>query len=55
MKPLTIRQGLALWGSRDDGGYYWQDDRGWGNKTSQVYKTITRAIRALEKGTVKLV
>ena len=53
-RPITIIGDLALWYSRDDSGYYWQDGRGWGDKTSRVYRTQSEAMLAYDRGTVIL-
>ena len=54
MRPITIRGDLALWYSPDENGYYWQDARGWGNRVSRLYRTQRGAIRAHDKGTLRL-
>lgn len=53
MKPVAFRSGLALWYSRDDGGYYWQDENGWGDNTSAVYETEEIAHKALNNAMIR--
>jgi hypothetical protein len=54
MRPIAIRGDLALWYSSDDRGYYWQEGKGWGDRTSRVYRTQGRALRAYKRGTLRL-
>jgi hypothetical protein len=49
MRPILFRGDLALWYSPDDRGYYWQEGKGWGDKTSKVYRTQAGALRAYNR------
>lgn len=44
---FIYRNGWALFYSPDDGGYYWQSERGWGDDTSPVYSTKAIAMEAM--------
>ncbi len=54
VRPIVCLKGLGLWYSARDGGYYWQDNDGAGDKTSKTYPTKGKALAALANREVKL-
>lgn len=50
--PIRHANGWALWFSRDDNGFYWQDRDGAGDNTSKVYKTEAQAVLAMRRGKI---
>jgi len=49
MRPIAIRGDLALWYSPDDRATIGKRARGWGEKTSRVYRTQRGALRAYDR------
>jgi len=47
MKPIVVSRGFGLWYSPDERIYYWQSEDGYGEETSQSFKTRNGAITSL--------